>query len=127
MSQLQTFTALSCSRPYVQRTRPRAQKHYSRVVSTNFPLLTLCIRSLQTGQATSTRTRDPFDAHPIADLDSSMPGSGAHFDNGTNALVAADLTLLGWIGEGGPRVFHDCEVAVADTGMCPTLAGYLSQ
>jgi hypothetical protein len=61
----------------------------------------------QTRRAVATNPTEPLDPHAVADFDGAGLCSGSHLHDLANALVAADLAWLGWVGELGPAVGHD--------------------
>jgi hypothetical protein len=61
----------------------------------------------KTSRAVAANPTEPLDSHTVAHFDGAGLCAGSHLHDLANALVAADLAWLGWVGELLPAVGHD--------------------
>ena len=77
------------------------------VVAANLLVEALSIMARKTSGTATADPTEPLDSHAIADFDGAGLCSGSHLHDLANALVAADLAWLSWVGELLPAVGHD--------------------
>lgn len=66
----------------------------------------------------ATDVGNPFDADPVAQLDTRMLSSWTHLDDVTNTFMAANLSGFRWW-QVCPKTHHGAIIRVTHSRMCP--------